>query len=188
VGRKSVIGSKSQRFAIENLYDPRSGGYSRKSVAVQDGRVVRDDEAKGDTHDVAASEVSGYVLPGLIDAHVHICLPTEQPEMFVWRDSLEGEIALYAARAAERTLKGGIITARELGGWNYHEIAVQRAIERGEFVGPRLQCCGKLVSQTTSTHYTPGMRATAVEDCRPGIAPTPTPTAIPAAIQRRVSS
>ena len=64
----------------------------------------------------------------------------------------------YAAAAAQRTLLAGITTVRDVGGWNYVEMAVRDAIRAGTCVGPRLFLAGRLLSITTSTaDYYPGM-------------------------------
>ncbi len=45
----------------------------------------------------------------------------------------------------------GITSAREVGGSDYHEIAVREAINAGLIEGPRLFCAGRILTQTTST-------------------------------------
>src|SRR5207344_916978 len=53
---------------------------------------------------------------------------------------------------------GGVTTARDVGGWNYVEMAVRDAIRDGLAVGPRLSLAGRLLSITTATvGYYPGM-------------------------------
>ena len=52
----------------------------------------------------------------------------------------------------------GVTTVRDVGGWNYVEMAVREAIEAGELSGPRLFLAGRLLSITTATTaYYPGM-------------------------------
>ena len=52
----------------------------------------------------------------------------------------------------------GITTARDVGGWDYHEIAVREAIRAGWIPGPRLYCAGRILSITSSsTPYWRGM-------------------------------
>ena len=71
---------------------------------------------------------------------------------------LPGTIALHAAWNARNLLHCGITTARDVGGWDYHEIAVREAIDAGRIEGPRLYCSGKILSITTaSSPYYPGM-------------------------------
>ena len=79
-------------------------------------------------------------------------MPTEDADhSLIWIHELPGEIVLYAARAARRLLMGGITTARDVGGWDYHEIAVRESIGKGLIEGPRLYCSGRILSITSST-------------------------------------
>ncbi len=142
------------------LYDVHKAAYRRADIEVRDGRIVRlATNARPGKGDVVLDVGGANLLPGFIDCHVHLCMPTEaaNPDN-PWRGRLPGEIAIYAAEAARRTLMGGITTAREVGGWDYHEIAVRNAINRGAIPGPRLLCAGRLLSITTATvDYYPGM-------------------------------
>ena len=52
----------------------------------------------------------------------------------------------------------GITTVRDVGGWNYVEMAVRDAVNSGSIPGPRMFLAGRLLSITTSTvEYYPGM-------------------------------
>ena len=147
-----------------NVYDVTAGAYHRADIRMEAGRIAAFAESSKPADDDHVIDVAGaYLLPGLIDCHVHLCVPTETTDPDnPWRGRLPGEIAIYAAEAAKRTLLGGVTTARDVGGWDYHEIAVRKAINRGQIMGPRLFCAGRLLSITTATTpYFPGMYETA---------------------------
>ena len=96
--------------------------------------------------------------PGLIDCHVHLTQPTDQPDPATAASRSDAAVALFTAAAAQRTLSAGITTARDVGGWNYVEMAVREAIDAGQIPGPRLFLAGRLLSITTATvAYYPGM-------------------------------
>jgi imidazolonepropionase-like amidohydrolase len=142
------------------VYDVHASAYRRQDVEARDGRIVRLHDRADPGADETVLDCDGaFVFPGFIDCHVHLCMPTETPNPDnPWRGKPEGLIAIYAARAARRTLLAGITTARDVGGWNYHEIAVRQAIRSGLIPGPRLFCAGRLLSITTGTaSYYPGM-------------------------------
>ncbi len=84
-----------------------------------------------------------FVVPGLIDAHVHLEL---DPELRSPAAQLEVPIdrrrAAMARRAAEM-LAAGITTARDCGGGFHGEHVVRDAIAAGRLRGPRLLCCGQ---------------------------------------------
>jgi imidazolonepropionase-like amidohydrolase len=82
------------------------------------------------------------LLPGLIDNHSHLLLHPYNEA--AWADQvLKEPYALRVARAvvhAERTLKAGFTTLRDLGteGAGYADVGLKKAIEQGIIPGPRL--------------------------------------------------
>jgi imidazolonepropionase-like amidohydrolase len=98
------------------------------------------------------------LLPGLIDAHSHVFLHPYSETL--WNDQVLKEPLAYrtiaAAIHAERTLRAGFTTLRDLGteGAGYADLSVQRAIEEGRIPGPRLQVATLAIVATAS--YGPG--------------------------------
>jgi imidazolonepropionase-like amidohydrolase len=82
------------------------------------------------------------LLPGLIDAHVHLtlcgCGTPRQIMMQENRDTL----LLRAAENARTLLRAGITTARDCGDRDGVTFALRAAIESGVVAGPRLLLCG----------------------------------------------
>lgn len=142
-----------------HVYDVTGGTYRRKDILVRDGRIDGfADEAEPASGEAAIDLAAVYLLPGLIDCHVHLTMPTWIADPVAWRTRPEGLIALHAAKAAERTLRSGTTTVRDCGGWNYHEMALRSAIAEGLVKGPRLFLAGRLLSITTGgVEYYPGM-------------------------------
>lgn len=145
-------------------YDVAAGRFTVGDIRIEGGRIAAIAGGGRPAGDDRTIDMAGaFLMPGFIDCHVHLCMPTEDGNPDApWRSHLPGEIAIYAARAARRTLMGGITAARDVGGWDYHEIAVRNLIDRGQLKGPRLFCAGRLLSITTSTTaYYSGMYETA---------------------------
>lgn len=94
------------------------------------------------------------LLPGLIENHSHIFLHpyNETP----WNDQvLKEPLALRTARAvvhAERTLKAGWTTIRDLGteGAGYGDVGIKKAIEQGIIPGPRMFVTTRAIVATGS--------------------------------------
>jgi imidazolonepropionase-like amidohydrolase len=102
---------------------------------------------------------SAFVMPGMIDAHVHLALSGEPDSHFTGSD---GEAALAILKNAQRNLAAGFTSLRDLGGWNELEFTVRRGIQRGLFAGPRLCLAGRFISITESgVDYYRGMYAVA---------------------------
>lgn len=141
------------------VYDSREGVFRRSDIGIEGERIATVLPAARPGPGDAVLEADGlWLLPGLIDCHVHLTMPTELPDPAAAAGRADAAVALYAAKAAERTLLGGVTTARDAGGWNYVEMAVRHAIEEGLYIGPRLFLAGRLLSITTgAVDYYPGM-------------------------------
>jgi imidazolonepropionase-like amidohydrolase len=94
-----------------------------------------------------------FVLPGLIDCHVHLAGSGEPDSRFAID---AGPMVLKMLKNAQRNLVAGITTIRDLGGWNELEFAVRRSIQSGDFIGPRMMLAGRFISGKGSgeDHYT----------------------------------
>lgn len=135
--------------------------FRRLDVGVEGGRVAALSEPgpeRGDGMDLAGL----WVVPGLIDCHVHLVMRGQDADPSANAARGDEEIAEAAGEAAERTLLGGVTTVRDVGGWNHLEIALRDAVERGERAGPRIVAAGRLLSvPTPAVAYYPGMYAVA---------------------------
>ena len=141
------------------VLDPAGERFVRLDVGVDGERITAlVDSAAPDAGDVVVDLAECWLLPGLIDCHVHLTQPTDVPDPAAAATRSDAAVALFAAAAARRTLTAGVTTVRDVGGWNYVEMAVREAIEAGDIIGPRLFLAGRLLSITTATTgYYPGM-------------------------------
>lgn len=85
------------------------------------------------------------VLPGLIDAHVHL---TSAPGAAFWREAIDTDeySALLGAHNALVTLRAGFTTVRDLGSSGVAGFALKRAIDEGLVPGPRMLVSGPPLS------------------------------------------
>ncbi|MGV3489192.1 MAG: amidohydrolase family protein [Tuberibacillus sp.] len=97
--------------------------------------VGRSEEVKAPTDDVTVVDANGgFILPGLIDTHVHLMFEVEKLE-----DSLTTPFSYNFYKAAEymkRTVEAGVTTVRDAGGT---DAGVKKAVEDGLVLGPRMQ-------------------------------------------------
>ena len=81
------------------------------------------------------------LLPGFIDAHVHMDSEGEDNYYRGAFNSLmrfPAEQALYAAMYARRTLEAGFTSVRDVGSTDYVAVSLRNAINAGAVVGPRM--------------------------------------------------
>lgn len=83
------------------------------------------------------------VMPGLIDAHVHACLPASDFDAVARMPA--SLLSQYAGVALAGYLRRGFTTVRDACGADY---GLVMALERNLLMGPRLLISGKAISQT----------------------------------------
>jgi len=86
------------------------------------------------------------VLPGLIDAHTHVTMPTNFGYSRL-ATSVPRE-ALIGARNARVTLEAGFTTIRNVGASGFTDVALRDAINAGDVPGPRMLVSGPALSIT----------------------------------------
>jgi len=84
-----------------------------------------------------------FVMPGLIDAHVHIQFNRDPGGRNVVNTMSIGEIALKSLATAQIDLNAGFTTLRVMSAVGFTDVAVKRTIESGYHKGPRLFCSGE---------------------------------------------
>ena len=96
-------------------------------------------------------DLSAYsCLPGFIDMHVHLTSETRK-EAESLRAALTQNPADAAYRSvpfAERTLKAGFTTVRDLGAGELLNVALKQAIASGAIPGPRMFTSGRMIATT----------------------------------------
>jgi imidazolonepropionase-like amidohydrolase len=135
--------SKTIVLKAARLFDGSSDNIVRNAVVVIDGNRIT---SVGTSAPVpAGAQVidlgDATLLPGFIDAHVHI---TGEAGPNWYLDFYNGimrqptEQAHYAAMYARRTLDAGFTTVRNVGADDYVDVGLRNAINAGIIPGPRI--------------------------------------------------
>lgn len=164
-GHTNTLGTVGEPTVIHAgtlLDQPGKAPRAEVSVAVEKGRIVaildgyREPAEFGDVFrrpaKVRVINLRDYfVLPGLMDAHVHI---TAQPSVFIRNAQTGGgkiskpDFALNGAVFAQRTLAAGFTAVRDVGADNESVFALRDAINQGLLPGPTMLVSGPTLSST----------------------------------------
>jgi imidazolonepropionase-like amidohydrolase len=87
------------------------------------------------------------LLPGLVDAHVHL-VASGGPDLAADVPKTEAERMLAAVVNARRQLEAGVTLVRDLGSPGAEAVLVGRAVEAGAIPGPRVVASGPAVTMT----------------------------------------
>jgi imidazolonepropionase-like amidohydrolase len=137
----------AQRLLIDNVrpFDSRRGRVAPASrIIVESGRIVEITPEPRQVDDAQRVDGGGrVVLPGLIDAHVHVTATSHDLMSLALKPP--SLITAESSRIMRDMLLRGFTTVRDAGGADF---GLQEAVASGLFEGPRLFVAGFPVSQT----------------------------------------
>ncbi|WP_414696162.1 metal-dependent hydrolase family protein [Phenylobacterium sp.] len=152
------------------LADPASGRVeTQKTLVIQNGRVVR--IADGFVAEPGGRVVDlkdSFVLPGLIDSHVHITSEQGPNTRLDEVTQSSAEQAMIGARYARKTLLAGFTTVADLGADNDAIFALRKATANGDVLGPRIIAAGSAISVHGGHGDVNGFREDVMHVLRPG--------------------
>ena len=124
--------------------DVDTGGYREGDLRADDGIVTETGFGLATPSSVRRVDLGGsFVLPGLIDCHVHVMASTaDMADLARWPVTYN---AHRAARLLGEMLDRGFTTVRDMAGGDY---GTWRALEEGLVRGPRFFYAGRALSQT----------------------------------------
>lgn len=128
---------------------------SQQTLVVTDGKISA---VKGGYLDAASAGApadaktidlkNAFVLPGLIDCHVHITGELGPRSQMAEVEDDPEETVLDGVVYANRTLMAGFTTVRDLGSPARTGFALRDAINKGEVEGPTILAAGMMISIT----------------------------------------
>lgn len=132
-------------------------------VHIQGGRIVSIEAAGAEFEIPPGSTVIDadglWLIPGLMNMHVHLGLVLPGAEGAALANETEAELALRMAEAARGALLAGVTTIRTTGERAHADLALKRAIDRGAIEGPRIFSAGEEVQVTGGHGSEVGARA-----------------------------
>ena len=131
---------------------PGEAPLGQTTIVITDGRIVSLASGYQTPKDKAVRVIDlkdSYVLPGLIDSHVHLTSDTggiaSQLEDVTLSPAAQG---FNAWENGMKTLNAGFTTVRNLGDGDGAVLALRDAINDGQVTGPRILDAGNSISGT----------------------------------------
>lgn len=162
---RSVVVVQAARVLAEPGKAPRGA----TTIVIHDGRIAAllDGRQAGPVGARVIDLGERFVLPGLIDSHVHLDSDAGgQAALIEGVTSSPGLDALRAQWNGMKTLRSGFTTVRNLGDASGATLALRDAVENGWVMGPRIIDAGRSISVTSG--HMDGTLSVA-ENLHPGI-------------------
>ena len=155
--------------AARVLAEPGKAPRGPTSIVIENGRITAllDGRQSGPVGARVIDLGDRFVLPGLIDSHVH--LDSDAGGQAALIESVSSSPGLDALRAqwnGMKTLRAGFTTVRNLGDGSGATLALRDAIDNGWVMGPRIIDAGRSIS-VTSGHMDSTLSV--AENLHPGI-------------------
>jgi imidazolonepropionase-like amidohydrolase len=136
-----------------HLFDSVSGKLTEPGMIVVQGDKIQAVGAEMKVPDGARVIDLGdaTLLPGFIDAHVHMSSESSGNWYGDWYEGImrfPAEQSLYGAHYAKVTLEAGITTVRDLGSGDYISLGLRNAIKAGVVPGPRMLVANYAIGAT----------------------------------------
>jgi imidazolonepropionase-like amidohydrolase len=157
IGVAGVLGAETamaQETAFERcvvsdrvLLDPAKPALTAQTLRIRDGRIAEIAAGRAVQGCATVDDVSGrVVLPGLIDAHVHL-LGELGPNSRLEEVTKSGqELVVDGAANARKTLLAGFTTVVDLGGEPSAILALRDGVASGKLHGPRILTAGSAIT------------------------------------------
>ncbi|GGT71576.1 amidohydrolase family protein [Streptomyces atratus] len=103
-------------------------------------------ESRAPAHTLRHDYPDGTLLPGLVDAHVHLVLDAGPDPVAALREADDATVAKGIAERALGLLNAGVTTVRDLGDRNGLVTVFRDAVRAGRLPGPRVLAAGTPVT------------------------------------------
>ena len=142
--------------------------WDRATVRIEGGRIDSVSTTEPESHEQALDLEGKTAIPGLINAHAHVCVDGSADASAAWGRRSLTENVLVTAEHAREALQAGVTTVRDLGGRDGVDLGLKAAIESGLIVGPRLVVSGRPLCMTGGTAHLMGREVDGPNEARKG--------------------
>lgn len=136
------VSSTSLLIKPKQVLDVRTGNIIDADILVESGVIKKISKNIKTSNEVEVIDLpETTILPGLMDAHVHL---TGNTDLKGYEGISESSYlaTIYGVKNAKQTLLAGFTTVRNVGAANYADVALRDAIAQKAIIGPTLLVSG----------------------------------------------
>ncbi len=136
-------------FKNVKIFDGTSSSLSHASNVLISGNLIQKisrNEIAVDENTLVIEGNGKTLMPGLIDAHVHLAFGSMTMMEMMWAGLTEEFVMSRVSEQAENMLMRGFTAVRDAGGPIF---PIKAAIDKGKMTGPRIWPSGATISQTS---------------------------------------
>lgn len=151
------------------LYPGAGGPRANGVLLIEDGRIAAIAGPEATIPSDALALEAPCVIPGLINAHVHLEMSGEPETMTIFVLTTPIQRAFVCADNARKTLESGVTTVRDVGGTEKIAMELRDAISAKKAVGPAIVAAGRPITMTGGHGYFVGREADGADDVRKAV-------------------
>ena len=131
------------------ILDVQSGHLYKAEILVENGKIIKigSNLSKKNADAKVINIPDLTLIPGLMDAHVHLMGNTELKGYAGIGESSQ-LATIYGVKNAKNTLLAGFTTVRNVGAGSFSDVALKEAINKGVVIGPTLFVSGPALGIT----------------------------------------
>lgn len=145
----------------KELFDSETGEVNSDMEIVYEGDTVtwvgkREDQREEVSEVIDLSDK--FVMPGLIDSHMHTAMNGHPASMTMFQNMTFGEITVETIMNVKKDLLAGFTMVRDEGSYGFCDVAVRNGINTGKIDGPRMFVSGIAITATgghADSHLSP---------------------------------
>ena len=147
-----LAGAQVTAIKAGKLVDPETGATAlNQIILVEKGKITSVGAGLAIPAGATIIDLSGSaVLPGLFDAHTHLCYtttPRQRNQFYLDLEETTAYRAILGVRNAKEMLEAGFTTVRDVGNnGKYADTALRQAIEEGMVPGPTMINAGRIIT------------------------------------------
>lgn len=143
-----AVGADAYILNPKQILNVQTGELTQAQILIRDGKIIEIAQSIKNRKNIEVINLPDLtLLPGLMDAHVHL---TGNTDLKGYQGFSESSYlaTLYGAKNAKNTLLAGFTTVRNVGAGNYTDVALKQAINQKAIVGPTLLVSGPALGIT----------------------------------------